>query len=106
MQNKKGLLGKRNWNSSDRSLRAYKDMKCANKDCAKDFEPKTHNQKYCSDDCCRVATNKKIMEKYYEKKAIRSGSKRYNQLSICSKCEKNNSSSDRSKLLRMINDIS
>jgi hypothetical protein len=92
-------------------------MKCANKDCAKDFEPKTHNQKYCSDDCCRVATNKKIMEKYYEKKAIRSGSKRYckkcssrlsryNQLSICSKCEKNNSSSDRSKLLRMINDIS
>jgi predicted amidophosphoribosyltransferase len=55
------------------------------------------------------------MEKYYEKKAIRSGQKRlckscnsslsrYNTLDICSKCEKNNSKSDRNKILRMIND--
>lgn len=92
-------------------------MICANKDCTneKEFTPKTHNQKYCSDDCCRIATNKKIMEKYYEKKAIRSGKKRlckscnsslsrYNTLSVCSKCEKNNSKSDRNKILRIIND--
>ena len=90
-------------------------MICSNSECKKDFNPKTHNQKYCSDDCCRIATNKKIMEKYYEKKAIRSGKKRlckscnsslsrYNTLSVCSKCEKNNSKSDRNKILRIIND--
>ena len=92
-------------------------MICANKECAKEFEAKTHNQKYCCDDCCRIATNKKIMEKYYEKKAIRSGKlrnckkcgtklSRYNQSQLCSICEKNNSSSDKNKLLRMLNDIS
>jgi hypothetical protein len=92
-------------------------MICSNKDCAKDFNPKTHNQKYCCDECCRVATNKKIMEKYYEKKAIRSGAKReckkcgsrlsrYNQSTVCSKCEKNSAIQNRSSILRMINDIS
>ena len=92
-------------------------MICSNKDCAKDFNPKTHNQKYCCDECCRVATNKKIMEKYYEKKAIRSGAKReckkcgsrlsrYNQSTVCSKCEKNSAIQNRSSILMMINDIS
>ena len=92
-------------------------MICANKECAKDFEPKTHNQKYCTDECCRVATNRRIMEKYYEKKAIRSGAKReckvcksrlsrYNQSKICAKCEKNSAISNRSTILRMIDDIS
>lgn len=92
-------------------------MICANKDCAKEFDAKTHNQKYCCDECCRVATNKKIMEKYYEKKAIRSGAKReckvcksrlsrYNQSNVCSKCEKNSAIKNRSTILRMIDDIS
>lgn len=92
-------------------------MICANKECAKEFDAKTHNQKYCCDECCRVATNKKIMEKYYEKKAIRSGAKRecrvcksrlsrYNQSKICAKCEKNSAISNRSTILRMIDDIS
>lgn len=92
-------------------------MICANTDCAKEFDAKTHNQKYCCDECCRIATNKKIMEKYYEKKAIRSGAKReckscksrlsrYNQSNICSKCEKNSAIKNRSTLLRMLDDIS
>jgi len=92
-------------------------MICANKDCAKEFDAKTHNQKYCCDECCRVATNKKIMEKYYEKKAIRSGAKReckicksrlsrYNQSNTCSKCEKNSAIKNRSKILGMLYDIS
>jgi len=70
-------------------------MICNNKECSKEFDAKTHNQKYCSDECCRVATNKRIMEKYYEKKAIRNGAfracskcktklSRYNQSDICS----------------------
>lgn len=92
-------------------------MICANKECGIEFNPKTHNQKYHSDECCRIATNKKIMEKYYEKKAIRSGAKReckicksglsrYNQSNICSKCEKDSNVKHRKNVLRMINDIS
>ena len=92
-------------------------MICGNKDCAKEFNAKTHNQKYCCDECCRVATNRKIMEKYYEKKAIRSGAKReckkcksnlsrYNQSTICTKCEKNNRSRHRNIIKRMIDDAS
>ena len=45
-------------------------------ECKNDFEFKTHNQKYCSQQCCRVATNKRIMEKYYAKKARLSGAVR------------------------------
>jgi len=70
--------------------------KCA--ECQKDFEFKTHNQKYCSNQCCRVATNKRIMEKYYEKRRRLSGEERlcgcgaplskYNASSICIVCER------------------
>lgn len=92
-------------------------MICANKECAKEFESKTHNQKYCSDECCRVATNRRIMEKYYEKKAIRNGAvrqcnkcntklSRYNQGSLCSSCEKKINVTNRGKIIGMINDIS
>ncbi|MEY4332160.1 MAG: hypothetical protein RLZZ196_898 [Bacteroidota bacterium] len=96
-----------------------RSMICANKECAKNFEPKTHNQKYCSDDCCRVATNKRIMEKYYEKKAIRSGAirvckvcktqlSRYNDTNICVICNKKMQKdlTNKSNILRMINEIS
>jgi hypothetical protein len=92
-------------------------MTCSNKECGKDFEPKTHNQKYCSDECCRIATNRRIMEKYYEKKAIRNGAfrqctkcktklSRYNQGNLCSTCEKKVNVTNRSKLLGMINEVS
>lgn len=92
-------------------------MICGNSDCKKEFSPKTHNQKYCSDECCRVATNKRIMEKYYEKKAIRNGKlreckkcsaplSRYNQSAVCSVCEKNAGLKNRNTLLGMINEIS
>ena len=49
--------------------------------CGNDFEYKTHNQKYCSKDCCRLSTNKKIMEKYYAKKARLAG-----EIRMCSTC--------------------
>jgi hypothetical protein len=91
-------------------------MICGNKECGKDFEPKTHNQKYCTDECCRVATNRRIMEKYYEKKAIRNGAlrpckkcgaqlSRYNQSPVCVSCEKKLDVESKKKLLRMLNDI-
>lgn len=92
-------------------------MICGNKECAKEFDAKTHNQKYCGDECCRIATNRRIMEKYYEKKAIRNGAyrackkcdaklSRYNQGNLCSSCEKNINTSNRTSLLDMINEIS
>lgn len=92
-------------------------MICARKECSLEFEPKTHNQKYCSDECCRIATNKRIMEKYYEKKAIRSGAvrlctnkgcgkqlSRYNYESVCSACESKSIKDAKKKLMDMIND--
>ena len=92
-------------------------MICANSECKKDFVPKTHNQKYHNDECCRIATNRRIMEKYYEKKAIRNGAarpcsrckaqlSRYNTSELCSTCEKTVNAETKSKLFRMINDIS
>ena len=39
---------------------------CSN--CGEEFFSSKKNQKYCTPACCRLATNKKIMEKYYETK--------------------------------------
>jgi hypothetical protein len=91
-------------------------MICFNKECAKDFTPKTHNQKYCCDECCRLATNRRIMEKYYEKKAIKNGAlrkckkctselSRYNNTEVCSTCEKNFYIESRKLIWGIINDI-
>jgi hypothetical protein len=50
---------------------------CARQGCELQFVSKTHNQKYHDAECCRLATNAKIMEKYYDKRAQRLGEKRY-----------------------------
>ena len=89
-------------------------MQCL--ECKKDFNSKTHNQKYCSDECCRVSTNKRIMEKYYEKKAIRNGKprkcktcqsnlSRYNIDANCAKCTKSSQKQNKDFLMEIINDI-
>jgi hypothetical protein len=91
-------------------------MICANSECAKEFESKTHNQKYCSDECCRVATNKRIMQKYYEKKAIKKGAlrlckkckaqlSRYNVEEVCSSCIKKSYADAKKLLQEIINEI-
>lgn len=56
-------------------------MNCARTECGKEFLKTTHNQKYCTNECCRIETNRKIMEKYHEKNAIKKGKKRF-----CLKC--------------------
>jgi hypothetical protein len=92
-------------------------MICARLECSLDFEPKTHNQKYCTDECCRVATNRRIMEKYYEKKAIRNGAargckkcnaqlSRYNETNLCASCQKKIDITKRSKIMGMLDEIS
>lgn len=50
---------------------------CANDGCEIEFVKATHNQKYHSDECCRLATNRRIMEKYYARRDQRQGKTRY-----------------------------
>lgn len=93
-------------------------MICAYDECDNEFEAKTHNQKYCSDECCRIATNQKIKQKYYEKKARLAGKKRvcktrgckvllsrYNPDDICSSCEANEKKKIRDSLVLMVTDV-
>jgi hypothetical protein len=94
-------------------------MICAYKECKKNFSPKTHNQKYCSDECCRTATNQKLKEQYYEKKARLQGKKRickrpncnvilsrYNSGSICDKCKSQDRELERKSLVEMVKRVS
>ena len=91
-------------------------MICANDGCSNSFEKTTHNQKYCSDECCREATNKKIREKYYEEKERLAGKKRtcstkgctnllsrYNDGKICNSCIAKIQSSEKNEILRIMN---
>lgn len=88
---------------------------CANTDCGKEFTPRTHNQRYDTDECCRKATNARLMEQYYDKKARRQGAirvceregcktklSRYNDGKVCEACESGDKKSDRARLLEMI----
>jgi hypothetical protein len=93
-------------------------MICAYDKCegVKEFEPKTHNQKYCSDECCKIATNIKIKEKYYYKKARASGVEfecstpgckqilsRFTTDEVCESCKYKKISNERKEILRMLN---
>ena len=92
---------------------------CAYDECKKPFSKSTHNQKYCSDVCCRTATNLKIREKYYENKERLNGKKRvcsgrgcqnllsrYNSSSICQTCASKEEISQRNSILGMIVNVS
>jgi len=94
-------------------------MKCAYEECGQEFKPKTHNQKYCSDECCRTATNQKLKDQYYEKKARLAGKKRicknkgctvvlsrYNETSICDKCKGASKIAERNALIAMVKRVS
>ena len=41
---------------------------CANPECKLEYEPNAHNAKYCSPECRRVVTNKRVLERYHESK--------------------------------------
>jgi hypothetical protein len=85
---------------------------CAYAECGQEFQAKTHNQRYCSDDCCRKATNARLMQQYYEKKARLKGHirvcaspdcgtvlSRYNNSKVCRKCEATEEQGKRLELL-------
>lgn len=88
---------------------------CAYTECGRSFEARAHNQKYCSDDCCRRSTNARLMEQYYERKERRQGLirvcttpgcetrlSRYNEGKICQKCEAATVRAARDNLLEMM----
>jgi len=70
---------------------------CAAEGCNNEYEKSTHNNIYCSPECCRTATNAKIMKRYYDNKKKRSGAvrhcacgarlSRYNMGDSCSACD-------------------
>lgn len=73
---------------------------CAYRFCDISFEPKRHNQIYCTSEHCREETNIRLKETYHESKARRAGKKRvcatrgcgtelsrYNDTRICAKCD-------------------
>ena len=87
---------------------------CAWEPCKKEFEKKTHNQKYDTDECCRVATNAQIMKRYYKNKARKSGAirycsndcgtklSRYNEKDSCQACQYAKAQSGKNDLLRQL----
>jgi hypothetical protein len=94
-------------------------MICAYDQCDNEFEAKTHNQKYCSDECCRIATNEKLKEAYYDKKARLAGKKRicktkgcgsvlsrYQEDTICSICVAKQKAKEREELIAMVKRVS
>lgn len=73
---------------------------CANAECQEIFEPQVHNAIYCSVECRKIVTNKNVLDRYYEKKEIRSNKNRvcknkgcstilsiYNDEDICEPCK-------------------
>lgn len=89
-------------------------LTCANEGCEETFLPKTHNMKYHNDECCRIATNRRIMEKYYERQAQRQGKtryckvcnttklSRYNDSQICSPCKTSREVSANDSVINML----
>lgn len=94
------------------------DKVCAYKECGVEFQAKTHNQRYHDPECCRRATNSRIMEDYYAKKERRRGTarlcsggcstvlSRYNDSDMCGKCEARDRDDERQDLLRMLSGLS
>ncbi len=86
---------------------------CAN--CGTPFESNKKNQKYCNPACCRLATNKKIMSKYYENKKRLNGEKRYcgcgqllsryNENNKCFVCVDQDNKNNRGNILEVINNV-
>ena len=85
---------------------------CSYELCGVEFIKTTHNMKYCTEAHCKLATNARIMKKYYESKARRKGAKRlcacgtrlsrYNEKRICSACEARQVKEKKNALMEML----
>lgn len=91
-----------------------KMVQCDRTGCDEWFTKKKHNQRYHNDECCRLATNVKIMEKYYERRAQKLGHtrmcrscnttklSRYNDDQVCAACKKQNQVDTKISVLDML----
>lgn len=93
-------------------MNSQEEFICAREGCDVIYIKKTHNQKYCTDECCRLATNARIMLGYYKTRDRQRGVERwcescgetklsrYNPSDVCSACkarrisEANNAAAD------------
>jgi len=91
-------------------------IQCERAGCEVVFIKKTHNQRYHDDECCRLATNAKIMEKYYKNRAQRLGIprfctscgtklSRYNSADNCNACTIDTQVTRNSALAQMLSTI-
>ena len=91
---------------------------CAYEPCSKEFEPKTHNQIYHTDACCGLATNARVMAKYYETRDRKKGAvrvcrtpgcgtrlSRYNPETVCAKCEAEREEARKKRMRDMLKDL-
>ena len=74
---------------------------CGNEDCQTVFLPKTYNGIYCSADCRKISTNRKLLEKYHSNKKNKNLKRMcvtsscttilstYNKEKICEPCKVN-----------------
>lgn len=72
---------------------------CKNEECNKEFVAKVYNTIYCSPECRKVVTNKKLLENYYRKKENKNKKRvcktkdcltvlsKYNKEDICEQCK-------------------
>jgi uncharacterized paraquat-inducible protein A len=82
-----------------KSTNLFKEIFCANDECLVSFIPKTYNGIYCSSECRKVVTNRKLLEKYYTDKSNKTKKRicitedcvtilsRYNKEKICERCK-------------------
>lgn len=91
---------------------------CAREGCEETYEKKAHNQKYHDDECCRLATNERIMRNYYQRRDRRAGKaricescnttklSRYNDDQICNGCKDRKRVENKSQLSGMLQAVS
>lgn len=70
---------------------------CAVEECGKTFIPKTHNNKYCSEECSKKAISAIVNKRYHAKKRIKNTVRhcsscnailsRYNESELCAPCK-------------------
>jgi hypothetical protein len=74
------------------------EVSCANPSCLNKIELTIHNKKYCSPECRRVVTNKRVLERYHEGKKKKPNDRRckdckltvlsiYNPENVCAGCK-------------------
>lgn len=89
--------------------KTYGIKECANPACSNRFEAKRINMVYCCSDCCKQATNAKLIERYHanknkspkERRCARCNGRlsRYNPDDECGPCQSRKSLERRTALL-------